>query len=56
VRFAKKLLFATLIGASSFDAASLPLSVFVALLALLLLQVRTCRLAGPPRPSARPRC
>jgi hypothetical protein len=40
VRYSKKLLFAVLVGASRFDAVSLPLCVFVALLALLLLQVR----------------
>ncbi len=40
VRFAKRLLIALVVNASDFDPTSLPLSVFVALLCLLLVQVR----------------
>jgi hypothetical protein len=38
VRFGKKLLFAVLVNASSFDPVSLPLSAFLALVCVLLLQ------------------
>ncbi len=46
VRFGKNLLFAAVIGGSDFDPARLPFTVFCALLALLLLQVR-CTSGGP---------
>ncbi len=41
VRFVRKLLFAAIVSGSDFGPTSLPMSVFVALLALLLLQVRS---------------
>jgi hypothetical protein len=53
-RFAKKLVFAALVGASDFAprSSALPMSVFVALLVLLLLQVRARGVSAVPPAAA----